>query len=296
MHGRALRGEWAPPSPFVPSAPGLSSVPMTNASLRPTMARFCALGLAFAVAAGPLRAETAETAPAVAPGPDPDGHWRASLALGVSLSSGNSRSSSLSLNGEASRVSDDDRLFLGAKALSAHSDGNTTGELWKLSARGETRLGERGFGTASLEAEHDAVAQISLRVVPSLGLGWRLVDGEDHKFNVSLGVAYPYEDYSEPRQVGDDQRLHDQYFTPILSEDSQHRFGTGVTLRQRLVLTPNPHRDGELRADFDSALQVALSARLALNIGLTLRYDTAPAPGLRRTDTLLITGLALKFE
>jgi putative salt-induced outer membrane protein len=41
---------------------------------------------------------------------------------------------------------------------------------------------------------------------------------------------------------------------------------------------------------------VAISERVNLSTGLSLRHTTQPAPGLRGTDLTLVSGLSLRYD
>ena len=39
-----------------------------------------------------------------------------------------------------------------------------------------------------------------------------------------------------------------------------------------------------------------MTQAISLTVGLNVRYDSAPPVGVKSTDTLLTTGIAVKFE
>ena len=66
--------------------------------------------------------------------------------------------------------------------------------------------------------------------------------------------------------------------------------------KQRLVIYPNLSDRGEYRAAFDAGLSVAMSGSLSLQTTLGLRVNSDPGTGLKKTDTLLFTGITYKYE
>ena len=53
---------------------------------------------------------------------------------------------------------------------------------------------------------------------------------------------------------------------------------------------------GLLRTEFDGQVSVAISERVSLSTGLSVRHTTRPAPGQRSADLTLVTGLSLRYD
>jgi putative salt-induced outer membrane protein YdiY len=61
------------------------------------------------------------------------------------------------------------------------------------------------------------------------------------------------------------------------------------------VLYPDLSETGEYRALFDAAISVAINRTMDLTAGLNFRYNSDPGSGLKKSDTLFLTGLTVKF-
>ena len=47
---------------------------------------------------------------------------------------------------------------------------------------------------------------------------------------------------------------------------------------------------------FDSGLSVAMTKTLSLTAGLNYRYNSDPGEGVKKGDTLFVTGIAMKID
>jgi putative salt-induced outer membrane protein len=234
---------------------------------------------------------------AFAQGLDPqDGRWRGSIGAGLSLTDGNTRSQSLNVDAAAARATADDRWSLTGKALYGRSEGATSANQVRLGTRYDRNWSAHLFGFVGAIAERDPIAELASRVQVDSGVGYKLADTASLRWNVFGGAGYVRERYTAPRSVEGTSTEGDRYVTLLLGEESSHKFTDTLSARQRFVVYPNLRRSGEYRADLDAGLVVALTNTLGLNVGLTMRHDSAAAAGTKQTDTLLTTGVTYKFE
>jgi putative salt-induced outer membrane protein len=234
---------------------------------------------------------------AFAQGLDPqDGRWRGSIGAGLSLTDGNTRSQSLNVDAAAARATAEDRWSLTGKALYGRSEGETSANQVRLGTRYDRNLSAHLFGFIGATAERDPIAELSSRLQGDTGIGYKIVDTPELRWNVFGGAGYVRERYTVPRLVEGTLVEGDRYATALFGEESAHKFTDTLSARQRFVVYPNLRRSGEYRADLDAGLAVALTNTLGLNVGLTMRHDTAAAAGTKQTDTLLTTGVTYKFE
>ena len=75
-----------------------------------------------------------------------------------------------------------------------------------------------------------------------------------------------------------------------------HKLSDTTTARQRFVMYPNLKDTGEYRATFDAGVAVAMTKTMNLNVGMQMNYNSQPGVGRKSTDTLLTTGVSMKFE
>ena len=81
-----------------------------------------------------------------------------------------------------------------------------------------------------------------------------------------------------------------------LGEESSHKLTPTTSFKQRLIVYPNLSDSGAYRASFDAGLAVAISGKMSLTVTLGERYNSDPGVGLKKSDTVLFTGLTVKYD
>lgn len=225
-----------------------------------------------------------------------DGKWRAALGVGASHAGGNTREASLSLTADAVRATARDKISLYGNAQYARSEGVTTSDQGRLGGRWDDDLDAHWFGFVGLDFERNRFANVKLRGLASAGLGRHLLKSEDHGFDVFAGLGVSEDRYVEPTLIDGRVRGAYRYASLLLGEESTHRLSESTSFKQRLALVPNLRNRGEYRANWDAGLAVAMSKTMNLNLGFALTHNSEPGPGRKSTDTLLTTGISVKFE
>ena len=225
-----------------------------------------------------------------------DGQFRASLGLGASLASGNTKANNLSLNADAVRATEQNKLSLYGNLQYARSNGVTTADQLRLGTRYDHNLSARLFSFGGLDVDRNRFANLDLRAELSGGLGWHVIQSQRTTFDLFGGLGYVSDKYRSAMLV--DGRVRDSYnyLSLRLGEESTHQFNDSTSIKQRLTLVPNLKNRGEFRATWDAGLAVAMSKSLNLNVGLSVAHNSDPGPGRKSTDTLLTTGVSIKFD
>ncbi len=226
----------------------------------------------------------------------PDGQWRYALGAGASFSSGNTDSSSINLNGEGVRATADDKLGVYARMLYAKNNDTTTAEQIGLGGRYERNLDEHWFSFGQADYLRDKPANVSSRLSGAGGLGYHLIKTDPLKFDVFAGAGYTRDSFITPTVVAGE--LRDGYGRAelLLGEESIHKFTDTTSLKQRLVVYPSLKQSGEYRAVFDAGLAVAINKTMNLTASVNYRFNSDPGAGLKKGDTLFLTGISVKVE
>jgi putative salt-induced outer membrane protein YdiY len=256
-----------------------------------------ALGLILTALLGATAAHAQSAAPVSAAATvKNDGKLRAALGLGASVSSGNSRTSNLSLSAQGVRATDQDRYTLYGTALRNRAAGVTSAEQLRAGLRYDHNLTPDVFAFGTVDLERDKLANLSLRGVAGAGLGYHLLRTPETTFDVYGGAAVNADRYVAATVVDGASRDRYSYASLLLGEESQHRLTDTTRVWQRLTVYPNLRNRGEFRASFGSGLSVAMSGSLNLTVGLGYAYNSEPGAGRRKGDTLLTTGVAVRFD
>jgi len=225
-----------------------------------------------------------------------DGQFRAALGLGASLASGNTKATNLSLNADAVRATDQNKLSLYGNMQYARSSNQTTADQLRLGGRYDHNLSADLFAFGGLDFERNKFANLNLRSQLSGGLGWHVIKSPATTFDLFGGLGYVSDKYKTAMVIDGSSRDTYGYTSLLLGEESTHKLSDTTGFKQRLTLVPNLKNRGEFRANWDAGLAVAMSKSLNLNVGLGFAHNSEPGPGRKTTDTLLTTGVSVKFD
>lgn len=220
-----------------------------------------------------------------------DGQWRGAVTGALSISSGNTKSTSFSLGADASRATKDDKWSIYATSLYGKRDDGATGSTKtadnvRAGTRYDYNLTPLIFGFGLLELERDKLIDLDLRSTIGLGLGYHVIQTKETTFDVFAGLASTRSKFSDRSSTATEL---------LLGEESSHKISETTSFKQKLTIYPNLKDSGEYRSVFDAGLSVAMSKNMALTVGLQNKYNSEAPAGTKKSDTLLITGVSVKF-
>jgi putative salt-induced outer membrane protein YdiY len=229
--------------------------------------------------------------------PKPDGVFRSLFGLSISASEGNTRSATATLTGEGVRQTDVSKWSLLGRLNYARADTGTTASNVALGTQYDQNLmNQEWFGFSKLDYFRDRPANIESRVSAYGGLGKHVIKTEENTWDLSAGVGYSEDRYVEAADVGGDLRSSYGRTELVLIEASNHKLTPNTSARQKFEVYPNMRTRGEYRTVLDLGLAVAITDRMQLTTGLLHRYNSDPGLGLRRSDALFTTGIAVRFD
>lgn len=220
-----------------------------------------------------------------------DGLWHGGVSIGGSAASGNTESTTVTLNADATKATDQDKISLFSIANYASSENAQgvkirTAELFRLGGRYDYNLNPRVFLFTGGEAETNDPAGIDSRYNLNAGAGYHVIRTPETTFDVFGGAGYASTDFTNGTTRNGGELL--------FGEESTHRLGDSSTFKQRLVYYPGTSELGN-RATFDASLVTTITGNWTLNTGVNVRYASKVATGLKKTDSLLTVGFGYKF-
>ncbi|MGE0800153.1 MAG: YdiY family protein [Lautropia sp.] len=227
----------------------------------------------------------------------PDGRWRYAIGAGATLAAGNSESAALTINGDAAYQDAARKITLYGNAAYGKSDDVVNTHHMAAGNRWNWELATPWFVFGQGDWFRDRLANLSYRVAANGGLGhhvWRHDNGDF--WDLSAGLGYSRDEYSVPTLVADELRTRYGRFEALVASESQHALSDTTTLKQRLALLPNLDEHGEYRATFDAGIAVRMTRQLALTATLAVRRNSDPGTGVKKNDTLFVTGVTWRVE
>jgi putative salt-induced outer membrane protein YdiY len=225
-----------------------------------------------------------------------DGKWRGSLGLSASLSAGNTESASFSAKLDATRASPDHKWSIYGTSLYGKRRVDTgdekTADNGRLGTRYDSDFTPTVFGFALGEAETDRLADLDYRTTLGLGVGYHVFRTSENTFDVFTGLAVTRARYDPDLSTPPSSGTTNEF---LLGEESSHRVTQTVSLKQKLSVYSSVDGSGQYRSVFDASLIVGLTSRLSLQVGLQNKFTSDVPEGVKKSDTLLLTGLNVRF-
>lgn len=262
----------------------------------PLIQRFTALAALSIVSGAAVAQSLAPIRPVAPPPPNVKlDHWHWELGLGASVSSGNTKSSSATFNADGSRLSAHGKWTVNGRLLYAKDANGTTAEQVAADSRYDHNVTPLVFLFGQVGGLRDRPANLDLRVTAGGGAGYHVIETPETIFDVTMGLGYAQDRYTRPTLVNDQVRTSLGRVEMLLGENSSHRLTDNTTFKQQLSLSPALDSSG-LRAEWKAGLAVAMTAKLKLSVNASMRYNSDPGTGLKKTDTLVVTGVQLTLD
>ena len=226
----------------------------------------------------------------------PDGQWRSLFTAGASVANGNSDAKSASLGADVIKLTNSDKWEFNGAGQYARSAGAITANRQTFTSLYNQDITPQWYGFGQLDLVRDIPSDISSRMTPSTGVGYHVVKKPDQTFDVSAGLAYTWDRYRTPQVVDDEARSRYDHLELLLAEESNNKLSDTTTFKQKLTIYPSISQGDGVRTVFDAGLSVAMTKQLALTATLSHRYDSQPGDGLKKNDTLFVTGVSLRFD
>lgn len=226
-------------------------------------------------------------APALAAVPPPDGVWTGQGQGGLLISSGNSTATSLNARLDLAETDGPwkNSVFLGG--LYGKSSGITSAERVEGRYELDHKISDRLFWFAKADGVRDLFSGFNYQASVAGGLGYKLIDSADTKLAGTLGIGYRR---LETQTLVKDasgavvQRVNGPSQGDLVGTAGlklEHKLAASTKLIDTLLVT-----SGSLNTAVanDLGIQVSISEVLALSLGYGVRYNTAPAAGVKKLD------------
>lgn len=236
-----------------------------------------------------MLALVAGTAPLQAQTPAPPRRTKLTASAGLVDVAGNTRLMSLSGDERLEHRTADARWMFSqtAAAVYGRTDDSTTATQLKAGLRADRALSARLSAFLGASFERNRFAGISRRFEEILGLGWKAVATPRDQLVLEAGVAL-----NQQRSTLD---LTDNFIAARGGAAFRHRFTETAYFEQLAEFLPNLENGDDLRINTETSLVAPISSRIALKAAYAIRFDNLPAPGFKKTDRILTSGIQVTF-
>ena len=225
--------------------------------------------------------------------------WTGQGELGLVMARGNANTESanlkLNLTSDLGRWKNSGM----ARVLYGRSNDIQSAERWEMLWQTEFRLHGQPFIFGSVRHEEDEFGGFSYQSTASTGLGYNFIDTTTTRLSASLGAGY--------RKLQGQLIVRDpsgEVIERIEGQTSEDAMGkAGLNYRQRLTNNNTLINNflvetgtNNTMATNDLSLQLAMTRKLALGVGYSVRHNAQPPEGLKETDQLTTVNLVYKLE
>ncbi len=220
--------------------------------------------------------------------------WTGKGEAGLVIANGNTDTQNGNAKLDLATTEGNWKHAVGLAGLYATTDGFTSGQRWEATEQSDYNFSPRNFWFGAGRYEDDRFSGFEYQATLSSGFGHHFIDTEHTKLVGSAGIGYKlastrdvYDDAGLLLQRGEsnDQAVfrgtadysHDLTATTRLTDKFLVESGTDNTFMQN-----------------DVSVQVKINAVLGLAAGYSVRHNSDPALGFKKTDTL--TTLNLVYE
>jgi putative salt-induced outer membrane protein YdiY len=214
--------------------------------------------------------------------------WKGAVSFSGSFRSGNTDQVLAALRASIERNWEEDRLAFAIEALYGKSEGDETNRSLFGKGRYEHYWSERFYGFAQSDALYDAIQDIDLRSVTSLGVGYTLwKENDDRLFSVEGGLSAIYTSYG----TGESQ------FSPAARAAASYKeiFFDDVRFTQDAEFLLPLDDPGEFLIRSRTAFGVPVAEGWSMKTSLDVNYTGRPANNRKPFDILFLVGLEYQF-
>lgn len=222
----------------------------------------------------------------------PPVRWSGNVLIGGLLARGNTDSDSFNASADLDHKTESDEISLhgqylfGRQRVPGDGKHETVDDLLGR-AKYQYTFAPKWYAYAGVEAEHDVIAGLDLRLAPTVGVGFQWVDQPTFSFSTEAGVGYLYRQYAHDGETG----------SPVarLAYHLKAKFNDKVSAFHNLEYLPGLDRIDNYFLNTDLGIRADITAKWYSEFKIDYRYDSKPAPGHGPNDIRYILGVGIAF-
>jgi len=212
--------------------------------------------------------------------------WKRSASAGLTLTAGNTETAVASADLLFSGKNERSKLEAGVNAVYGTDSGDTTAQTFRAFSQYNRDINEDVYGYIRADALHDEIADVDFRLTLGPGLGYKLINKEEASLGIELGGAVIYE-----KLAGES----DTYASVRLAETYERQLSENAKIWQSAEFLPQVDEFDNFLLISEIGIESKLNDSLSLRVVLQDRFDNEPAPGRKRNDVKLISGVSYSF-
>ncbi|MCA9774739.1 MAG: DUF481 domain-containing protein [Myxococcales bacterium] len=220
--------------------------------------------------------------------------WNANLDLGFTYTQSTTDTLALGFAAHAERKKAPTRFVFDGSYRYGTTDKKSSGKevtdnQLKGRVKGEYTITDGLFAWASVDAEHNPINSLALRVVPQAGLGYKIYDSDTTTFQVEGGGAWVHE-----RFFG---RLADDSFNVVFAAELNSKLPYDAKFHARVEYLPAVDDwVGDYLVRSEAWLALPLIDIVSFKVTVHDDYDNTPAQDADRNSFTTLVGLSVSFD
>lgn len=221
--------------------------------------------------------------------PEKRGPWSGEFSIGYDKSGGNTRESNLDLRLCLNRKTEGNEFTVKGEMLYSSSNNKMDAQKWYNMIRYAYSFSDRRwYNFYKVENDHDRFANISYRLVPSLGFGYWFVDSPGLKFVCELGAGLEHSEFRANAKDKDEAVLLPRAFF------EKAVFGMS-RITQEFSMYPSLSYPEEYRLHSETAFINPINEKLSLRLSFVDDYNSHPSEEAKKNDYRFISSLSYSF-
>ena len=216
--------------------------------------------------------------------------WNGDLSFGISIAKGNTDASTLSFTFAANKKLSEKfdwknkGIFLGGR-----SDGVVNSQSVELTSTGEWNHSTRFFSLYEIHGIHDRYRNFKYRIVPSIGVGFKLVESEASELSLKSGLSETFTKFHDSGETA-------SFPGAFIGNDFLWKLSSSAEFKQLSTLKLDLLDTNHVLAQIEMSLSAAIVKNWAIKLSLIDKYDSAPeTEGVKKNDLTFLTNISWKF-
>ncbi len=211
-----------------------------------------------------------------------EGPWSGKAKLGYLATSGNTENSTLNTGFEIGYATGKWVHLANAKAINSSENKETTAEAYEMGWKSEWEMTDRDYLFGRLQWRKDRFSSFTKQFSQTVGYGRRVIDTDEHKLNVDVGVGARQSDLADGTSDNETILRGGLNYAWQFSETAE--FTQDFTIEAG---------DNNTYSESVTAITARLVGDLALVASYTIKNNSDVIAPLEKTDTY--TALALEY-
>jgi putative salt-induced outer membrane protein YdiY len=212
--------------------------------------------------------------------------WESSISAGLSLTKGNSDTLLTTAAFKTRMKTPANEFMFGVDGAYGESDSVKNNETLHGVSQYNHLFSDRFYAFLNVEGLHDGIADLQYRFTFSPGAGYYFVKTTNTTFAGEFGPGLITQ-----RLGGVDTT----YATLRLAERFEHKLNDGARIWEKAEILPQANKLQNFLVNAEVGAEAALTKTFSLRVALQDNFDNHPAPGRKKNDVRLISGVVYKF-